>query len=153
MLIVRTEVKPVEGKGLGLFAAEPILADLAWWVYSPVFDKIMPSAHVNQFRLGSVERDFLEKYGCLEPDGSLYVFMDNARFVNHSENPNSLVKIITAYDAKDKSEILSFKTKIIFASRDIEIGEEITCNYRDICEACKSDLGFVPIKEESNGFG
>lgn len=137
MLIVKTEIRPVGEKGMGLFAAEPIHKDMTWWVCNITFDKILFASQVERFHPGSVGRDFLEKYGCLEPDGCLYVSMDNARFVNHSDNPNSAVKRIKEFRP----------VNTILAVRDIGVGEEITCNYRDICEACKEDLGFTPIEE------
>ena len=45
-------------------------------------------------------------------DGKLYYCSDNARFMNHSENSNT-------YEKPDGT----------YAAFDIEIGQELTCNY------------------------
>jgi hypothetical protein len=59
-------------------------------------------------------QDFLYQYGYVEIDGSERVLIlcgDHAKHMNHSEKPN----------------LLDLETNI--AARDIQAGEELTCNY------------------------
>jgi len=51
--------------------------------------------------------------------------VDNARFINHSDTPN------TGNDGYDCPVL-----------RDIQKDEELTCDYREICETCVNGLGF-----------
>ena len=54
------------------------------------------------------------------------LFRSNINFLNHSSDPN-----------------LSAPTKYIhIAARDIEIDEELTVNYADICDLAKDSLEF-----------
>lgn len=129
MLTVPTFLAPVEGKGIGLFAAKPIACGQTWWVYDDSFDRIISADAIS--RCGDLQREFLQMYATLEPDGSRYLCVDNARFVNHSSSPNT-------------REVV--KEGVVVAGvaiRAIAQGEEITCNYRLICEECKQELGFV----------
>lgn len=66
--------------------------------------------------------------------GMLVLCCDNERFVNHSENPNS----ITVGDTS-------------IAARDIAVGEEITENYRDFCEDWKSRFPWIEPLEMALG--
>src|SRR5437016_5932336 len=87
MLTVKTYVAPAGARGLGLFAAEPIRAGETWWIYSLDFDRVISPAEVAA--LPPLQREFLSTYGTHEPDGSFYVCLDNARFANHSDAPNT----------------------------------------------------------------
>lgn len=116
MLLIKTYLKETDGKGIGLFAGEKIAAQTMWHKDEELFDR--------KFSKQFVIENGLEKYFYhyatyhLEED-CFYLCSDNARFVNHSETPN------TYYD-KNKGGC--------FALMDIEEGEEITCDYRTICD-------------------
>lgn len=116
MLLIETYLKEVEGKGIGLFAGEKILSGSMWHKDEDIFDK----KYTRDFVLSNGLKKFFYHYATyhLEED-CFYLCSDNARFVNHSENPN------TYYD-KEKGGC--------FAVRDIEKGEEITCDYKTICD-------------------
>jgi SET domain-containing protein len=113
MLIIKTYIAESKGKGVGVFAAEKIIKGQKIWLYDGNFSKTF-----NQFELEKMpayQREFVEKYAYTDhsaPD--LWILdLDNGRFMNHDENPNS------DYDKFSG-----------WATRDINIGEEITCNYR-----------------------
>ena len=65
-----------------------------------------------------VTQNFLRKYGYVSVDGWWYLDMTNERFINHSSSPNIEFKEGMGGDG--------------YSLRDIEVGEELTCDYRKI---------------------
>ena len=61
-------------------------------------------------------------------DGVWYLCTVDARFVNHSYNPN------TQQISEDNQDWI--------ATMDIASGEEITSDYRSFCLDCRNGLGF-----------
>ena len=68
-------------------------------------------------------KELIDRYAYPSPDrpGYLVYEVDNGRFMNHSENPNT-----------DFSDAGGART-----TRDIATGEEITCNYHEFYEGCE----------------
>lgn len=112
MLTIRTHVADAGEKGLGLFADEFIPAGKLVWKEDLSFDVRIPNKNLSDERF-----EFLSTYGCLVGD-EWQVCLDNARFINHSNNPN----------------IKTVDDTMCYATRDILIGEEITIDYLDICD-------------------
>lgn len=111
MLLVKTKVAPSKIHGLGLFADEDITKGTLVWEFNPVIDKMIS---IQDFQsLPNLTQEYIKKYSYLEK--GMYVLCgDNARFTNHSTNPNF--------------DTLSKRPNVITA-RDIKKGEEITENY------------------------
>lgn len=112
MLMVKTIVKQsnIEGAGLGLFADEFI--PKGTMIFQE--DTFSISFTEDEFeKLSKIQKDFIHTYGYIR-DGIWRCSLDNDRFTNHSDNPNC------------DDSVTCCET---FASRDIEIGEEITTNY------------------------
>ena len=123
-----TEVRAstVPGAGLGLFATRLISSNTVWWKATPdncvnvsrkQYDILMAS-HLEH----SVwSRDFLnaiQMFGYINDDtNELVVAIDDSRFVNHSDTPNS---ISNPEDPNNQA----------MAVRDILPGEEILEDYR-----------------------
>jgi SET domain-containing protein len=112
MLLVPTTVGPSRIEGLGLHAAEPIAAGTEVWRWHPVFDVFIPDAEIT--RLPEPAREFLERYAYPAPElpGGLSLNLDDARFMNHSDDPT-----------------LETVGEVCIARRDIAAGEELTCDY------------------------
>lgn len=115
MLLVPTFVAPSEIEGVGVFAAETIMAGALIWKLDPSFDRLIPSAEVAELPLHF--QKFVERYGYPYPhDASVLVLeLDNGRFMNHSARPN------TRFDNPDAG----------FALSRIEAGEELLCDYSE----------------------
>jgi SET domain-containing protein len=115
MLLIPTYVAPSAIEGVGVFAAEAIPAGATIWQLDPAFDRLIRGAEVEG--LPAIFQQFVERYGYPYPhDPSvLVVELDNGRFMNHSEAPN------TRFDNPDAG----------FALRPIGPGEELTCNYSE----------------------
>ena len=111
MLRVRTYLAPSPIEGIGLFAAEPIQRGSIIWKYDEQLDIKFDMRDIPQEE--TVVRDSLLRYGYKPSDEPVYILCgDNARFMNHSEQPN----------ADDVGNLT-------IARVDIAAGEEITCNY------------------------
>jgi len=113
MLLVPTYIAPSHIEGVGVFAAQPIKAGTLIWRHEPSFDRSFTREAVEQ--MGPVQRDYVERYGYthMRDRNLVVVESDNGRFMNHSENPN------TDFTRPDCGH----------AIRDIDAGEEITCDY------------------------
>lgn len=121
MLTVKTSVKPSSIEGLGLFAEEKILKGTSIWIFNPRFDIFFDPKEVE--KMDPVQRDFMKRYAYLSHTTGKYVLCaDDARFMNHSTTQNNLD--ITAFPGEPETRGI--------AKRDIEIGEEILVNYREI---------------------
>ena len=115
MMLVPTYVAPSEIEGVGVFAAEAISAGTRIWQLEPQLDRLIPAADVAG--LPPVLQEFVERYSYPYPhDPSLLIVeVDNGRFMNHADAPN------TIFSDPDAG----------FTLRDIAAGEELTCNYAE----------------------
>lgn len=113
MLLIRTTVAPSPIQGVGLFAAEDVASGTPIWEFAPGLDLVIPLAQLPDFP--AAFRAYLESHAYLSPEfPDAYVLScDHAKFMNHSETPN------TALDGR-----------ITRARGPIRAGEEITCDYR-----------------------
>ncbi len=112
MLLVKTRIGPSQIHGIGVFAEERIKKGQSIWVFDSRIDARVPISDLPTFP--APVRAFLRKHGYEETqDGVRTIVLcgDHARHVNHSNDPN----------------VLDGETDV--AARDIEPGEEITCNY------------------------
>jgi SET domain-containing protein len=120
MFTIKTSVRPSTISGLGAFSEQFVLKGTTVWEFNPRFDLIF-SQHEVEY-LPEHQREFIKWYGYLDTqqfNGWYVLHVGNDRFTNHSETPNTVpVK-------------LSDCQYIMIASKDINIGDEITCNYNE----------------------
>jgi uncharacterized protein len=118
MLMVKTRVGPSEIAGLGLFAAQDIPKGAVTWQFMPGYDLLLTQAEIEA--LPEPARSNLLDHTYHDAGTGLYVLCaDNARFMNHAEEPNTAgVHVKGAIEGYD------------VATRDIKRGEEVTCDYR-----------------------
>ncbi len=118
MLLVKTKIGPSKISGIGLFADQFIKKGTVIWKFQPGFDLRVDKKALNKLSKPA-KKQFL-RYAYLNPDTHKYVLcFDDARFFNHSENPNCI-------DVPSDD-----KEGLTVAARDIKKGEELTCNYKD----------------------
>jgi SET domain-containing protein len=129
MITVDTYLESSNGKGIGLFAKNIIPKGTIWWIRNENFDRVISEQELATYDDFLIL--FVTMYGCLEPTGNWYLCVDNSRFTNHSNTPNS------SNNFNELGETIS-----CIANKDIAPGEEILCDYREICLSCKNDLGF-----------
>ncbi|MBP7846391.1 MAG: SET domain-containing protein [Candidatus Pacebacteria bacterium] len=115
MLLVKTKLDKSEISGIGLFADEFIKEGTVVWEYNPKFDLLYSKEEIEHLPVAFQEQ--LHKYSYLDKDYGKYLLCgDDARFFNHSDDPNCLDSV------SDED--------VTIAARDIQKGEELTCNYR-----------------------
>ena len=112
MLVVKTQLKEFKGKGIGLIASEFIKKGQKVWIFNPVIDIL-----IDKKSLPKKARDFYKIYAVEYRKNKIAFNTDNARFINHSKNPNI-------------KSLGDFKPNI--AIRDTKKGEEITIDYSTI---------------------
>ncbi|MES2416145.1 MAG: SET domain-containing protein [Patescibacteria group bacterium] len=114
MLLIKTKIGPSKVQGIGLFADQFIPKGTVTWQYTPEYDASFTEEQVMALPEYSKERFF--DYSYFDKDLKKYVLcFDDLRFINHSSK---------------NYNILSEPRKDI-ASKDIEQGEELLCNYND----------------------
>ena len=115
MLLVKTFLAPSRIHGIGLFAAEGIPAGTVIWRMSPIIDIELSLADLD--RLAGPSRAQVDKYTYMDlVRGKRELCGDDARFFNHDDDPN-------CHDFPDA------EGGTTVAARDIEEGEELTCDY------------------------
>ena len=112
MLTVKTKLKEIPGKGIGLIADQEIKKGQTVWTYNPLIDITIKKKDIPK-----ESKDFFETYSIDQGGDVLFFNIDNARFVNHSKDPNT--------------KNLGLKKDNI-ATREIHKGEEITIDYDEL---------------------
>ena len=118
MLLVSTYVAASDIEGVGVFAAAPIRKGETIWRLNPDFDRLVPAEAYET--MTEAMKELIDRYAYPSPDrpGYLVYEVDNGRFMNHSDTPNT-----------DFSQYGGGT-----ATRDIAAGEELTCNYHEFYE-------------------
>ena len=117
MILIETRVAPSGIHGNGLFAGHAIRAGTPFYRFQPGFDQSLTPEH--WAALPEPARGFVRHFSYF--DGAtrrLILSGDDARFMNHSETPNT--------------GALPGSTEpiVTVALREIAAGEELTCDYR-----------------------
>ena len=86
MLRVRTELKNSSIHGIGIFSTEFIQKGTVTWRYEDDCERRY-SKYDLPF-MPPVFREYLMKYSYVDSEGFRVLCGDNARFENHSDNPN-----------------------------------------------------------------
>jgi SET domain-containing protein len=116
MFMIKTRLGESSIHGVGVFACEDIPIGGVIWRFHPPVDQVLPDQTVA--RLPDVARAYINMYAyhCADLGGQLVLSGDNARFLNHSDDPNT--------------EERSFMS---IARKNILFGDEITCDYGAFC--------------------
>ncbi|MBC7234389.1 MAG: SET domain-containing protein [Chloroflexi bacterium] len=115
MLLINATIGPSPIHGIGVFTREPIKKGQLVWVRDPRIDISIPVSDIAAFP--KPVQDFIYMYGYMTMEHGRKVIVlcgDHGKHMNHADEPN----LIEAEDGI--SDI---------AARDIEAGEELTCNY------------------------
>ena len=100
---------------MGLFSTGTIKKGAVVYVFDRLFNIVITSRDFDN--LQECVKDFVKFYGTFE-HSVWNIDVDNARFMNHSDDPLIVFDVYAGnYFGK--------------AARDINPGEEITCNYKD----------------------
>ncbi len=127
MLTVRTKVRPSAISGVGCFAAELIPCGAIVWVYDERIDNCIPVDDLSN--LPQAMQEFLSIYGYEETQFGRQVIVlcgDHSKHMNHSADPN----------------VVNFDANSCAAARDIQPGEELTCDYYSFDAAAANKLRY-----------
>lgn len=116
MFLIRTRVGPSPIHGVGVFAVDPVSVGTVVWRYDPAFDRIVTVEEMAG--APPAFRAYLDAYAypAADLDGATLLCCDHAKFLNHSDRPNT-----------------EERPFISVAARPIAEGEEITCDYGSFC--------------------
>lgn len=130
MMLVKTEKRQSAIHGIGLFAAQDIPEGTPTWRFIAGIDQAIHPDVVA--RLPEASRFTFLTYAYLDIKTGLYVLCaDDARFMNHSEEPN-----VSGDYTLD--EVFG----VDVAARDIQAGEELLCDYRTFDRIDREALHF-----------
>ena len=122
MMMVETELKPSAIHGLGVFLTQSVQAGDLIWCFDPRVDRVYGEEEISALP-PHVQR-YLRTYSTWHEATGLYVLCgDNGRHFNHSDTPTTVSSAITFGDDH--------------AVRDLAVGEELTSDYRTICDTVR----------------
>lgn len=128
MMMVETELRPSPIHGLGVFLLKPVKKGELVWRFDSRIDRIYAPEEVASLP-GHVQ-DFLRTYSTWHDGAGVYVLCgDNGRYFNHSDQPSTISDGIAFGEDR--------------AGRDLAAGEELTSDYRTICDH---------VRKNGNGF-
>jgi SET domain-containing protein len=126
MFTISTYIEKTKDKGFGVFAKEYIKKDTIIWEFIEGLDiKIHKD---NLEKLNGTQKNFVDVYFWKEED-YYYSSCDHSVFQNHSSNPNSITS----------------GSLYMVASKDIEVGEELTVNYSHF-DDCYTEYAYTFIQ-------
>lgn len=113
MFIINTYIAKSDIEGVGVFTAEDLKAGQVISKFEPDFDRLVPTD--DYLAAPPHMKSLLDRYAFPHPEKPEFIVyeVDNSRFMNHSETPNT-----------DYSDFAAGR-----ALRDIRAGEELTCDY------------------------
>lgn len=115
MNLVRTYIQESDIQGIGLFADEFIKEGTKIWELGGM-DLVITEEDFIALPLTPLQLEYIKKYIYFNSDYNYWVYCgDDAKFTNHSTDPNTKVTFSEQH-----------------ATKDIFPGEEITCNYFDL---------------------
>jgi uncharacterized protein len=124
MLFVQTELRPSSIHGVGTFLLEPVKKGQLIWRFDPRIDRTYTEAELAA--MTDVCKELLDNYGCWDEKKRVWLlYGDEMRYTNHSDDP-----VLQA---------ISGPLGDVVAARDLAKDEEISVNYRLICDMTKSN--------------
>lgn len=128
MLIVKVNKGKSDIQGEGIFASEQIKKGQPIWFKHPHFD-----LEIEQREVGEDLREYLDKYSTVSNKKEKVILDGKTNFINLED-----IKVyhLDGDDCKYMNHSLEpnivFNETIGLAARDIDINEELTCNYQTI---------------------
>ncbi|MCB1229795.1 MAG: SET domain-containing protein [Verrucomicrobiae bacterium] len=130
--MVKIEIGPSSIHGIGCFAREQIKKGQLVWQFDERFDLALKKELVDSLPLGA--RENLLNYAYVSKTTGDYILSsDDTKFTNHSNTPNISCHVPSGCTGNEL---------VCYATQDIEIGEEMTNDYRDF-DVDPYDVEFV----------
>jgi len=127
MFLIKTKLFETSHRGIGVEAKQVIPKGTIVWKYCDRFNKLFEKDELNN--LTPIEKEFVDTYMYINEHGKFVLDLDNSRFMNHSEKPNTSFPEDSEYG---------------YALEDIKLGDELTCDYTEFDMGSKKlGLGFI----------
>ena len=124
MMMVETELKPSPIHGLGVFLKEPVAKGGLIWRFDARVDRVYTEEEIAT--LPPHIQDYLRTYSTWHDAAKLFVLCgDNGRYFNHSDAPTTVSNAISFGEDR--------------AIRDLASGEELTSDYKTICDSVRQN--------------
>jgi SET domain-containing protein len=124
MMLVETELRPSAIHGLGVFLLQHVQRNELIWRFDSRIDRVYTPEEVSTLP-DHVQR-YLRTYSTWHQESGLYVLCgDNGRYFNHHATPTTISSGISFGEDR--------------AARDLEPGDELTSDYRTICDRVRLD--------------
>ena len=112
MLLVDHYVAKSDIHGLGVFSAQSVKRNDLIWEFNPIIDREIPKEKLSDLPDHVVAKIY--KHAWYHPDSDCFwLAADGDYFMNHSDMPT-----------------MEIRGHSFVASRDLVIGDELTCDYR-----------------------
>jgi SET domain-containing protein len=119
MMMVETELRPSTIHGLGVFLKQPVRKGELIWQFDSRIDPVYTEEEIATLPLHA--QRYLRTYTTWHEATRVYVLCgDNGRYFNHSDTPSTVSDATSFGDDR--------------AARDLAAGEELTSDYRTICD-------------------
>ena len=126
-MMVETELRPSPIHGLGVFLLVPVPAGDVVWRFDSRIDRVYAPEEIAG--LPEHVQKYLRIYCTWHEQAGVFVLCgDNGRYFNHADTPTTV------------SDAISFGAD--HAVRDLAAGEELTSDYRTICDDVRRNGGF-----------
>jgi SET domain-containing protein len=128
MMMVETELKPSPIHGLGVFVVQPVRKGELIWRFDARIDRVYTEDEIAT--LPKHIQAYIRTYSTWHASTGLFVLCgDNGRFFNHSDTPSTVSNAISFGEDR--------------ALRDLAAGEELTSDYKTICDSVSQNgIGF-----------
>lgn len=122
--MVETELRPSPIHGLGVFLLEPVTKGGLVWRFDSRLDRVYSDDELAG--LPDHVRRYLRTYSTWHEASRLWVLCgDNGRYFNHADQPSTV------------SNAIAFGED--HAARDLQVGDELTSDYRTICDHVRTN--------------
>jgi len=131
MFTINTYLDRSTIQGIGVFAAEDIAKGKVVWVFNPLLDIELNGAQWTELEQTISTQSFkvVQRYAYKE-NNKFYLCVDNAQFMNHSD---------------DHFNVGNNKTDNTMAAKTaIRKGDELVCNYYEYCDP--DDVNLLKIR-------
>lgn len=114
MLLIKTKIGPSGTHGIGLFANQVIPKGTKTWEYTNWFD--ISYSEDQLLKMSESAREQVLWYAYFDKQDKKYILCsDDQRFINHSKDPKKInIESTPNFD---------------IALKDIQVGEELLCDY------------------------
>lgn len=121
MILIKISLNRSDIHGIGCFTKEFVKKGQLIWKFDDKFDLVLSKEYVDNLPEGAKD-NFLNYAYISKPTGEYVLCSDDSKFFNHDNDPN--VSCVIPEGSKNND-------LLCFATRDINEGEELTCNYGD----------------------